>query len=115
MVDASRADARHSNIYISTFSIFFLATPHRGSAKADIGKILVNMIKVSLKQVNKNLLAELEKDNTSLQDLTEDFSHLHSHFQIANFTELKATNIRWYLPKIIVRPELSVQSSVNVT
>lgn len=80
--------------------------------KAKIGKILANMIRLSLKQVNKNLLAELEKDNTGL---TEEFSHLYSHFQIGTFSESKPTDVRGHLSKITVRPEASVQSSVKVT
>ena len=66
MADASRADARHSDLYMPTFGILFLATFHHGSVRANIGKILVNTVRISLKQVNKNLLAELEKDNASL-------------------------------------------------
>ena len=70
MTYTSHADGRHFNIYISTFGILFLATPHRGSVRANIGKFLVNMIKASLKRSDKDLLAELEKDNTLLLGLT---------------------------------------------
>jgi hypothetical protein len=42
MVEASVAKARHADIYDSASGIVFLATPHRGSSKASIGKMLVN-------------------------------------------------------------------------
>jgi triacylglycerol esterase/lipase EstA (alpha/beta hydrolase family) len=102
MVEASAAKARHADIYDSASGIVFLATPHRGSSKASIGKMLVNISKVSLRQNKTQLLAELESDNPSLTDLTEDFSGLHSHFQIASAWELKASKINQFLPRIEV-------------
>ena len=103
MVEASPARARHVDIYDSAVGIVFLATPHRGSSKASVGKILVDISKVSLRQNNAQLLAELERDNPSLTDLIEDFSGLHSHFQIASAWELKASRINPFFPRIEVR------------
>ena len=105
MVEASPAKARHADIFDSAFGIVFLATPYRGSSKASIGKMLINISKVSLRQNKTQLLAELERDNSSLTDLTEDFSRLHSHFQIASTWELRSTNVSRFLPNITVRLE----------
>lgn len=105
MVEASLAKARHADIFASAFGIVFLATPHRGSSKASIGKMLVNISKASLRQNKTQLLAELEMDNPSLTDLTEDFSRLHSHFQIVSAWELASTDVARFLPKIKVRLE----------
>ena len=105
MIEASPAKARHVDIFNSACGIVFLATPHRGSSKASIGKMLVNISKVSLRQNKTQLLAELERDNPSLTDLTEDFSRLHSHFQIASAYELASTDISRFLPKVMVRLE----------
>lgn len=103
MVEASLTKARHADVYDSAVGSIFLATPHRGSPTASIGKILVNISKVTLKQNKTQLLAELERDNPSLMDLTEDFSRLHSHFLIASAWELALTDVASFLPKTIVR------------
>ena len=102
MVEASAAKARHADIYDSASGIVFLATPHRGSSKASVGKMLVNHSKVSLMQNKTQLLSELERDNQSLTGLMEDFAGLYSHFQIASVLELKASRLTPILPRIEV-------------
>ncbi|KAL9628880.1 MAG: hypothetical protein Q9164_007118, partial [Protoblastenia rupestris] len=113
IVEASPVKSRHFDIFNAASGIVFLATPHRGSSKASIGKMLVNISKVSLKQNKTQLLAELERENPSLTDLTEDFSRLHSHFKIASAYEMASTDVSLFLPKIMIVPPESAKMGIE--
>ncbi len=93
---------RYALIHECSFGIIFLATPHRGSNKAGIADIVVNIAKVSLTRPKTELLEQLKQDNQALKDLSDDFRNQHSHFQIASFYELKDTDIGFFSPKLRV-------------
>jgi hypothetical protein len=95
-------DPRFEVIKKSCYGLVFMATPHRGSDKANLGKIMANIWKISLTRPKTQLLEQLEKDSLALQDLSDDFRYMHSQFQIASFVEEKETNIGALTPKIMV-------------
>jgi triacylglycerol esterase/lipase EstA (alpha/beta hydrolase family) len=95
-------DKEYTVLKTCCYSLIFMATPHRGSDKASMGKLLVNIAKISLTRPKTQLLKQLEADSESLQDLSDDFRHLHSSFRMASFFELKETDISRLSPKIMV-------------
>jgi len=97
----SQMDKNYSNIRNSTYGIVFLATPHRESAIASLASILSNIAVTAFPGIQTQLLEALEMDSPALGDITENFRHLASDFQIASFYELKPTSLiggRWASP-----------------
>lgn len=95
-------DGEFANLKTCCYSLIFMATPHRGSDKANMGKLLANIAKVSFKRPKIQVLRELEANSLLLQDLSDDFRHLHSQFRIASFFEQKETVVSRFMPKIMV-------------
>jgi hypothetical protein len=84
------------DIFISTFGIVFLGTPHNGSDPAKWAKILESMChavfsKTGLMDSSGNLIDTLKKDSETLQNINIDFmSHLDK-FALYLFHEAKPT------------------------
>lgn len=75
----------------ATYGIVFLGTPHRGSDLASLGQTLARIAKVAFKNPKIQLLKILEENSQQLQDLSEQFSNLHSLFHIVSCFEQKET------------------------
>ena len=95
-------DKRFETIKRCCYALMFMATPHRGSGKASIGKLMMNIAEVSFTRPKTQLLQQLESDSLALQGLSDDFSCLHSQFQVVSFYEMKETHIATLLPEIMV-------------
>jgi hypothetical protein len=63
----------------------FFGTPHRGSSAATMGKVMLNIAKVSGSR--PDLLAALEKNQDGLQEITEDFTRVVAKYTIKSFYE----------------------------
>lgn len=68
----------------------FLGTPHKGSQLANLGQKLAKTAGVAF-QAKPHLLKSLKEDSEQLQDLSEEFTNLHSLFQIVSCYEMKPT------------------------
>jgi len=89
----SQIDKLYTDIRKSTYGIVFLATPHRGSSSANLANILSNIAAAAFPGIQTQLLKTLEKDSATLGDVTDNFRHLASDFQIASFYELRPTGL----------------------
>jgi hypothetical protein len=70
-----------------------LGTPHRGSDYADIATPVANVIKLTYPRFATQTIESLRKDSFVLQDLADDFRHLHSDFYIVSCYEQKPTKL----------------------
>ncbi|KAL4970910.1 WD40 repeat-like protein [Aspergillus stella-maris] len=69
-------------------TIFFLATPHRGS---DLAKTLLKILRVSLNQ--KPFVAELEKNSSTVASINDSFRHFSDDLQLWSFYETIPCNL----------------------
>ena len=97
---ASRTSSKitHINsIFISTFAIRFLGTPHNGSDKAKLASTAQRMLSsVTPKKVvdsDSQLLGALREGSETLQNITDQFAPLMKHFRIFFFWEGEKTDL----------------------
>lgn len=85
------------SIYVSTFGILFLGTPHDGSSKAQLASISRRMIGalVPSKVVDSGgqLLDALQEGSEVLQNITDVFVPLMKNFRIFFFWEQEKTDM----------------------
>ena len=84
------------DIFISTYGIVFLGTPHNGADPAKWGKILESMFhavfsKTGLIDTSGNLIDTLKKDSETLQNINLDFMNYLDKFALYLFHEAKPT------------------------
>jgi hypothetical protein len=72
---------------------FFLGTPHRGSDKASLAKIVANVGTLVLRQPNKQLLETLQPSSGTLEYLREGFTTISRNMRIVCVREEKPTGI----------------------
>lgn len=77
------------SVTTSTFGLLFLGTPHEGMEKAK-WYLLSKGVKGILRQ-HSQLVASMEKNTETLQNITEKFTPLLKQFYIHNFWELRET------------------------
>lgn len=70
-------------------SLYFLATPHRGS---DLARTLNNVIRASLSS-GKSYVSNLERGSEAIQVLNDQFRHYHKGIHIHSFIESVNMNI----------------------
>lgn len=71
----------------------FFGTPHRGSLKADYGKVLVKVVSGVMVRPKSKLVNALQSNSETLMDLTSKFKFQARPLHIAAFYELKPTGI----------------------
>ena len=85
------------SIYVSTFGLLFLGTPHDGSNKAQLASISRRMIgaMVPSKVLDTEgpLLDALQEGSEVLQNITDMFAPLMKNFHIFFFWEQEKTNM----------------------
>ena len=93
------------SIYVSTFGILFLGTPHKGSDVAEWGSRLEWICSVALPSKlldsQPQLVDALKKDNETLQNIDRQFIQLMNRFHVYFFHEGKPTNLKGTLKYIV--------------
>jgi len=86
------------SIFVSTYGIIFLGTPHNGSDMAGWGRILQYMSDVVIPrrffESESVLLRTLKKDNETLQSINNHFLDIYQRFRIHMAHENHTTDIR---------------------
>ncbi|CRK16433.1 hypothetical protein BN1708_011771 [Verticillium longisporum] len=74
------------SIFVSTFGIIFLGTPHKGSGLATWGSILQNMARATMPRrlfdSEPVLIKTLKKNNQTLRDINVHFLDIYQRFKI---------------------------------
>ncbi|KAK2737291.1 hypothetical protein FQN57_000375 [Myotisia sp. PD_48] len=87
----------HRAIYISTFGILFLGTPHNGADVAKLGSMLQSIISmvVPTKFVDSSaqLVHTLKSNNEHLQNINREFVQIMNRFHIYFFHESKPMDL----------------------
>jgi hypothetical protein len=91
----AREDPDLKDLASRIHSLYFLATPHRGS---DLAKILVNILKVSYG--TKPFVTELERNSESIASINDSFRHCSEDLQLWSFYETVPSN--FVLTKMII-------------
>ena len=60
-------------IFLSTYGVVFLGTPHRGSAQAGLGILAANICKAMLQDANTDIPRSLEPDSEILERIRAAF------------------------------------------
>ncbi|KAL2186336.1 hypothetical protein L209DRAFT_806571 [Thermothelomyces heterothallicus CBS 203.75] len=94
--DPNQEDLR--SIYVSTFGIIFLGTPHNGSDAATWGGIIQRMadavVPRKIFDTESVLLKSLKKDNETLQEISNHFLDIYQKFKIHMAHENQKTDIK---------------------
>jgi hypothetical protein len=94
---AKNIEHLHS-IFVSTYAVMFLGTPHNGSNKANlamIGQRMVDAIMPSkIWDTDHQLLSALEEGSETLQNITDQFAPLMRYFCIYFFWEQEKTDLK---------------------
>ncbi|KAI4266873.1 MAG: hypothetical protein LQ337_008624, partial [Flavoplaca oasis] len=80
-------------------SLYFLATPHRGS---DLAKALNNILKITFKDT-KAYVTNLEKSSEAQQVISDSFRHYYSGIHIHSFLESIPTNLGYGFALVVDR------------
>jgi hypothetical protein len=84
----SRENPKYNDIGVRIQSIYFLATPHRGS---DLAQTLNNMLK-AIPTGSKPFVGSLERGSETINLLNDQFRHVCKGIAIHSFTESLPTN-----------------------
>ncbi|KAJ0298173.1 hypothetical protein COL516b_010096 [Colletotrichum fioriniae] len=109
--DKNQEDAR--SIFVSTFGIIFLGTPHTGSDMATWGIVLQKMADaIAPKKMFESesvLLKTLKKDNETLQNINSHFLDFYQRFNIHMAHENHKTDIRGTMVTVVDASSASPQ------
>lgn len=93
----SKKVAHLHSIYVSTYGILFLGTPHNGSRKAQLAsvgqRILNAVIPSKVWDTDGQLIDALKEGSETLQNITDQFAPLMKRFHIFFFWEQEKTNM----------------------
>ncbi|KAL1891171.1 hypothetical protein Sste5346_007804 [Sporothrix stenoceras] len=93
-------DADHEasrSIYVSTYGIIFLGTPHTGSGLAFWGRVLQGMVTAVPKKFFESepiLIKTLKKNNERLQEINNHFLDIYQRFKIQMVHENHKTDLK---------------------
>ncbi|KAK4042951.1 hypothetical protein C8A01DRAFT_32894 [Parachaetomium inaequale] len=94
--DPNQEDLR--SIYVSTYGIIFLGTPHNGSNAAAWGGIIQRMadsvVPRKIFESESVLLKSLKKDNETLQQISSHFLDIYQRFKIHMAHENQKTDVK---------------------
>lgn len=96
----ARQDASYETLANRFHTIFFLATPHRGSNSA---KLLNGILQVAYS--SKAYVADLKRSSEAIQTINDEFRHYSTNINLWSFYETKELSIGGVLSTLIVDPD----------
>ena len=73
-------------IFLSTYGVIFLGTPHRGSHQTSLGILAANVCRAMLQDVNTSILRSLEQDSEVLERIREAFERMLTHEEVKAYS-----------------------------
>ena len=73
-------------IFLSTYGVVFLGTPHRGSPQAGLGILAANICRAMLRDVNTSILRSLEQDSEVLERIREAFERMMTREKVKAYS-----------------------------
>ena len=96
---------RLRSLYVSTYGILFLGTPHNGSDIAKWGTLLQSICSAALPSrffdTSPQLVEALKTNNETLQNINRSFVEIIGRFRIFFFHESKPTNLKGTMQYIV--------------
>lgn len=93
-------------VFVSTYAILFLGTPHKGSDLAKWGSRLERICSAVMPRkivdTNNSLVNALKENNETLQNIDRGFIQIMSKFHIYFFHEAKPTDLKGTLEYVIL-------------
>ncbi|KAH3949938.1 hypothetical protein HBI56_098910 [Parastagonospora nodorum] len=101
----SKQVQHYHSIFVSTYGILFLGTPHNGSSKAGLASMGSRMISAlapsKLVDTSSQLADTLHEGSEALQNITDMFAPLMKNFRIYFFWEQEKTSLGTTLAYIV--------------
>lgn len=105
------------SVFVSTYGILFLGTPHNGSDKAKMArvpqKLLGSLAPSKAVDTSDQLLNALEEGSETLQNVTDQFAPLMKQFHVFFFWEQQKSDLgytRDYVSSTIYCRSLQINS-----
>ncbi len=116
----SGARSEHlQSIFISTYGILFLGTPHTGSSNAEwvscLERICDAVFPRKLTDNQSQLIGALKNNCETLQDINHRFLPLLSQLHIYSFYELKPTKVKGVLKHIVDKQSVYLMVAHEIT
>ena len=73
-------------IFLSTYGVVFLGTPHRGSPQAGLGIIAANVCRAMLQDANADILRSLEQDSEVLERIRDSFERMVTRGEVKAYS-----------------------------
>ena len=76
-------------IFLSTYGVVFLGTPHRGTSQSALGILAANVYKMMLQDANTSILRSLEQGSEVLERIREAFEKMmvRENVKVYSFVE----------------------------
>ena len=73
-------------IFLSTYGVVFLGTPHRGSHRAGLGILAANVCKAMFQDANVGILQSLEQDSEVLERIRGGFERMMAREKVKAYS-----------------------------
>ena len=73
-------------IFLSTYGVVFLGTPHRGSNQAGLGILAANVCKAMIQDANTGILRSLEQDSEVLERIRDGFERMMTREKVKAYS-----------------------------
>ena len=77
---------RDGMIFLSTYGVIFLGTPHRGTHQAGLGILAASVCSAILQGANTGILRSLEQDSETLERIRAAFERMMTRDQVKGYS-----------------------------
>ena len=73
-------------IFLSTYGVVFLGTPHRGSNQAGLGILAANVCRATLQDTNTGILRSLEQESEVWERIRDSFEKMMTREKVKAYS-----------------------------